>query len=45
VKEFGLLKTPKRLVPNKSLLPKFPKRIKHPKYYNRKMKQLKRGLL
>jgi len=45
VKEFGLLKAPKRLTPNRKLMPKMPKRAKHPKYYNKKMKQLRRGLL
>ena len=45
MKEYGLLSKPKRLKLDKSLLPKIPKRVKHPKYYNKKMRQLKRGLL
>jgi len=46
--DFGIVKNPKQLKVNKNLLPKNPKPSKFPKppkYYRKKMKQIRKGLL
>ena len=45
MKEYGLVRQPKFPQLDKKLLPKYPKRVKQPRYYKKRMKQLKRELL
>jgi len=45
MKEYGLVRNPKIPKVNKKLLPGYPKRVKHPKYFHQKMRQIRKGML